>query len=231
MYTVEVIIPTARLAFWVEDGVTNILPEHDPPACFRQYEELKQRHDVVGMTTFPNTILLRGPKTVLVDPGIELGNSPQLGALACRGLSPDDLDMIVLTHAHSDHCRALVDFPNGVTFHDAERRDPGFREVASLLEEHKIDLLYGEEGQLAEGIDWVRTPGHTDGSIALKVQTGDGLVVLCGDTIGPLPEDFAEMRAPSPPPSGDQLLKAWELIRSWHPALVVPGHMQPFSLE
>jgi len=231
MYTVEVIIPTARLAFWVKDGVLTMLPEHDSPACFRQYRNLKTQHPVLGMTTFPNTVLLRGPKTVLVDPGIELGNSPQLAALAERGLSPDDLDLVVLTHTHSDHCRALVDFPNPVTFHDAERRDPGYPEVASLLEQREIRLLYGEEGTLADGIDWVRTPGHSDGSIALKVPTTEGLVVLCGDTIGPLPEDFAAMRAPEPSPTGDLLLEAWRLIRSWQPVLIVPGHMQPFRPE
>jgi hypothetical protein len=82
MYTVEILIPTARLAFAVQDGRVQLMPEHQPPEAYHVYQAFRSRHDVVGMTTFPNTVLLRGPSTILVDPGIHFQNEPVLAASA-----------------------------------------------------------------------------------------------------------------------------------------------------
>jgi N-acyl homoserine lactone hydrolase len=238
MYSVEILIPTARLAFAVQDGRVQLMPEHQPPEAYHAYQTFRRQHDVVGMTTFPNTVLLRGPSTILVDPGIHFQGEPVLAALAARGLSPADLDLVALTHAHLDHAGAVGDVVpparagDGhppVAVHVAETKEPHWAAVEGVLEARDLWLLEGEEGELADGITWARTPGHTDGGVCFRVPTAEGLVVLSGDVIGPLVEDFAALRPPADEPEADALLRSWQLIRSWQPALIVPGHLRPLE--
>jgi glyoxylase-like metal-dependent hydrolase (beta-lactamase superfamily II) len=90
-----------------------------------------------------------------------------------------------------------------------------------------LRLLRGEEGEVAPGVRWARTPGHTAGGVTYAVDTRDGVVVLCGDVVGPGRERFDAME-PEPGPDAADLLAAWQRIRSFEPALVVAGHLPPF---
>ena len=79
------------------------------------------------------------------------------------------------------------------------------------------------------GIDYASTPGHTPGGVSYFVQTAEGVVAICGDTIGPTREDFDAMSvAPGAP--GDELTESWCLIRSRRPTTVIAGHLPPFAL-
>jgi len=238
MYTVDILIPTARLAFAVQDGRVRLMPEHQPPDAYHAYQAFRKQHDVVGMTTFPNTVLLRGPSTILVDPGIHLQNEPVLAALAACGVSPDDLDLVALTHAHLDHAGAVGDvvppaeYTGGrppVAVHEAETQEPHWAAVEGELNRRALRLLEGEEGELAGGITWVRTRGHTEGGVCFRVPTAEGLVVIVGDVIGPLVEDFASLQPPVDEPDPEALLRSWRLIRSWRPVRIIPGHMRPLE--
>jgi len=233
VYTVEVIIPTARFVFSLAGGRVEVLPEHDSPQAFRDYRALKEERRVVGMTTFPNTVLLRGPQTILVDPGLDLQNQPVVAAVAERGLTPADLDMVLLTHAHSDHVGGVADLDpdTPVVVHEAELRDPLWPVVSGMLCGRALETLTGDGGELLPGLRWLHTPGHSAGSVSFLVETAEGLAVLAGDTIGPLPEDFEAMRPPFPGPAGEQLVAAWERLRALEPALIVPGHIPPFTLR
>ncbi len=151
MYSVDVLLPTARFAFWVDGGRVEVVPEHRSPEGYVVYEELAAERQVVGMTTFPNTVLLRGPKTILVDPGIHLQNQPVIKALAAHGLGVDDLDFIALTHAHLDHAGACADVPGPVVVHELELDDPDRPMVAGLLPRERLRLLSGDEGELDAG--------------------------------------------------------------------------------
>jgi glyoxylase-like metal-dependent hydrolase (beta-lactamase superfamily II) len=230
-YTVDVLIPTARFAFSVRGDQAVVLPEHRSPEAFRAYRRLKTEWPVVGMTTWPNTVLLRGPRTILVDPGAELQGEPVLGALAQRGLSIADIDLVALTHTHSDHAAGLADIDPGlpVAFHEAEMASPYWAMLSGVLGSRQQELLRGEEGELAPGVRWRCTPGHTEGSVCFLVATAGGLVVLAGDTVGPLPEDFAALRPPFPGPDGERLVAAWRRLLALEPALIVPGHIPPFA--
>jgi len=227
-YTVDILIPTARFVFSVDDGRVSVLPEFRSPEAFVEYRRLRDERPVVGMTTFPNTVLLRGERTVVVDPGLPLQNEPVVRALAARGLTPEDVDLVVLTHAHLDHAGACADLMAPVAVHERETQAPYWLLVGGLLELLSLKRLSGEEGELAPGLEWARTPGHCDGHISLKVDTVDGPVVLCGDTIGPGRAEF-DVMAPSGPAAGE-LLASWARIRAWRPSRVVAGHLTPFSL-
>jgi glyoxylase-like metal-dependent hydrolase (beta-lactamase superfamily II) len=227
LYTVDVLIPTARFVFSVTDGRTDVLPEFRSPEAFEEYRRLRDEHPVVGMTTFPNTVLLRGARTIVVDPGLPLQNEPVVRALAARGLAPGDVDLVVLTHAHLDHAGACAELVAPVAVHELEARSPSWILVGGLLERLPLERLAGEEGRLAPGLSWARTPGHCDGHISLCVDTAAGPIVLCGDTIGPGRAEFDAMRPSGP--AAAELLGSWRRIRAWKPSQIIAGHLAPFA--
>jgi Zn-dependent hydrolases, including glyoxylases len=231
MYSVDVLLPTARFAFAVDGARVEVVPEHRSPEGYTVYEKLAAERAVVGMTTFPNTVLLRGPKTILVDPGMHLQNQPVVKALAARGLGVDDLDFIALTHAHFDHAGACADVPGPVVVHELELDDPDWPMVTGLLPTARLRLLSGDAGELTPGITWVRTPGHTEGGVCFRVDTAEGLVVLAGDTIGPLRDDYERVAAGAHASEGSDpvLAASWRAIASWRAVLLIAGHVPPFA--
>lgn len=227
-YDVDVLLPTARFVFSVEDGEVAVLPEHRSPEAFADYRALRLERPVVGMTTFPNTLLLRGAETIVVDPGLPLQNEPVVRALESRDLSVADVDRVILTHAHLDHAGGCADLLAPVTLHERERRAAYWVLIGGLLDLLPQELLTGDGGSITPGLDWARTPGHCDGHISLRVDTPDGPVAICGDTIGPSRAAFDAMR-PDDGPGAAELLASWRLIRSWRPARIVAGHLPPFK--
>ena len=227
MYTLDILIPTARFVFSIEDGRADVLPEFRSPEAFEEYRRLRDERPVVGMTTFPNTVLLRGERTIVVDPGLPLQNEPVVRALEARGLGPGDVDLVVLTHAHLDHAGACTELMAPVAVHELETTSPAWILVGGLLELLPLERLAGEEGELAPGVVWERTPGHCDGHISLRVDTAEGPNVLCGDTIGPGRAEFDAMRPSGP--AAAELLASWERIRAWGPAKIIAGHLPPFA--
>ena len=227
MYEVDLLIPTARFVFSVEGGRVDVSSEHRSPEAFVEYRRLRGQRPLVGMTTFPNTVLLTGPRRIVVDPGLPLQNEPLVRALELRGLSAADIDLVVLTHAHPDHAGACADLPRPVAVHERETRAPYWPLVGGLLDQLALELLQGEAGELADGVEWARTPGHSDGHISLCVTTASGPVVLCGDTIGPGRAEFDAMEPKGP--SAAELLASWELIRAWRPTRIIAGHLPPFA--
>jgi glyoxylase-like metal-dependent hydrolase (beta-lactamase superfamily II) len=226
-YELDILIPTARFVFSVEGDAVEVLPEHRSPEAFVEYRALRDRRPVVGMTTFPNTVLLRGPRTILVDPGLPLQNDPALRALEAKGLSAGDVDLVVLTHAHLDHAGGCASVMAPVAVHELEMASGYWPLVGGLLELFPLEQLSGDGGELAPGLEWALTPGHCDGHISLACDTPRGRAVLCGDTIGPGRDEFDAM-APSGP-AADALLDSWRRIRAWDPALIVAGHLPPFA--
>ena len=59
------------------------------------------------------------------------------------------------------------------------------------------------------------------------MDTTEGRVVLCGDTIGPGRAEFDAM-APSGP-GRTTLLASWRRIRAWDAVLIIAGHLPPFA--
>ncbi|HMK92525.1 MAG TPA: MBL fold metallo-hydrolase [Thermoleophilia bacterium] len=227
-YQLDVLIPTARFVFSVEGDGVEVLAEHRSPEAFVEYRELRDRRPVVGMTTFPNTVLLRGPRTIVVDPGLPLQNDPVLRALEARGLSAADVDLVVLTHAHLDHAGGCASLMAPVVVHELETQSPYWVMSGGVLELLPLERLSGDAGELAPGVEWALTPGHCDGHISLAVQTDKGRAVLCGDTIGPGRQAFDAMQQPDGP-EGPALLQSWRRIRDWRPDLIVAGHLPPFA--
>jgi len=200
---------------------------------FRRYKSLQEGGRAAGMVAFPNTLLIRGERDYLVDPGMLMQGAPAIGALQELGVEPHEVKDVILTHLHYDHAEGMAGWPMRRTYvHRLETEAPYAQIVAGPLENANLEVLDGEEGEIEPGLRWIRTPGHSDGLITLLVDTDEGLVAIASDCVGPLPEYFEQMDLPEDfGPEREELLRQWRRIRELDPAVVIPGHNPPVRLR
>ncbi len=233
MASVHILVPAQRYVFALDGGEAEAQPPGSSADGFRRYKQLQADGKTVGMVAFPNTLLIRGERDYLVDPGLVMQGAPVFGALGELGVDPNQIKDVILTHLHFDHAEALVAWPQRRTWvHRLETEAPYAQLVAGVLETARLEVVDGEEGEIEPGLRWIRTPGHSDGLISLLVDTDDGLTVVASDCVGPLPEYFEDMDLPQDfGPERDELLEQWRRIRDLGPAIVIPGHNPPVSLS
>jgi N-acyl homoserine lactone hydrolase len=152
----------------------------------------------VGLAAFCAVILIEGQDAngkltrILVDPA-HVGRRTFLwDALADRGLSAADIDMVVLTHAHWDHVQNIDVFEHAPLYlHPDERlysQRPHRNDWATpawtgaMLERMNIREVTGGD-ELIPGVAVVDLPGHTVGSIGVTVQNEQGLSLITGDAL------------------------------------------------
>ncbi len=140
-----------------------------------------------------------GPEKILVDTGLEQFMVPpemeeQYGlkvlefedALATYGLKPEDIDIIIHTHLHNDHCendykcnRARV-YVQKAEYEFCMNPHPlDHRYFPDLLEGLDLVLVEGDR-EIVEGIQVLLTPGHTVGGQSVAVNTSRGKAVITG---------------------------------------------------
>ncbi|HPE51304.1 MAG TPA: MBL fold metallo-hydrolase [Methanothrix soehngenii] len=154
---------------------------------------------------------------IIVDTG-QVGDEEEiLKALVDLGLEKSDIDIIVNTHSHPDHCA------NNRLFSRAK-------------------TIYPKDGELiAPGVRALATPGHSPDSISVLVDAaihppgGDGTapatrrVVIAGDAL-PTLGNF-QKRVP-PAVHYDRTLAVASMNKIIEMAdMVIPGHDRPFSLR
>ncbi|MFE1176181.1 MBL fold metallo-hydrolase [Streptomyces sp. NPDC058773] len=155
---------------------------------------------------------------VLVDTGIGNGktranpawsnlNSDYLARLEAAGFPPHSIDLVILTHLHTDHVgwNTYADgaawkptFPNAryltartewnywATADMDESRQQMFRDsVHPIREAGLLDLVEipAEGTDIAPGIRLIPTPGHTPGHLAVEVRGSTATALITGDCI------------------------------------------------
>ena len=161
---------------------------------------------------------------------IDPGDEPELiqQAISETGMS---VKYILLTHGHYDHTTAVPAlhrvYPDAAVYiHQADADGAGSR-IFPLSGEMDGLSFYGDGDTLTMGaltIEVLHTPGHSPGSVTLKV--GDAL--FCGDTL------FAGSMGRTDLPGGSEteimasLKRLGELEGNFH---VLPGHMQASTME
>jgi glyoxylase-like metal-dependent hydrolase (beta-lactamase superfamily II) len=219
--------------FAVSDGEADVAAAEDSAEGFRRYKEFQQEGRATGMVAFPNTLLVRGERDYLVDPGLIMQGGPVFGALGALGVDSGAVKDVILTHLHFDHAEGLAAWPQRRAYvHRLETEAPYAQIVSGVLEMVDLEVLDGDEGEIEPGLRWLRTPGHSDGLISLLVDTDEGLTVIASDCVGPLPEYFDRMDLPEDfGPEREELLEQWRRIRELDPAVVIPGHNPPVKLR
>ena len=166
--------------------------------------------------TLSPLLIRSGARTILVDVGFGgrhvkrdskvYGFDPSrnvMTALADEGLTPGDVDTVVLTHLHSDHAAASTrDGADGleVAFENARyvvseeewrvALDPDPRSAAAYRADDfkpiessgRLDLV-GDECDIGEGVSIVRTGGHTAGHMMVMVASNGETAVYPADLI------------------------------------------------
>jgi N-acyl homoserine lactone hydrolase len=109
--------------------------------------------------------------------------------LAERGVAPQQIDCVVLSHLHFDHAANWDLFPGAeIVVHKEELAYAQSPEadgailrypVSTLRAHRRLRVIGGENEMLEEGIGILHVPGHTPGAIALAL----GDTVLCGDAL------------------------------------------------
>lgn len=142
-------------------------------------------------------LITGGSSLVLVDTGLEESLAPPEAdhglevldfddALARHGVKPSDIDLLIQTHLHNDHCENTYKCDKArVVVQRSEyefARDPhpiDHRYFDDLLEDVTFDLIEGDQ-ELLPGLGVVLTPGHTPGGQSVVVETGQGRAVITG---------------------------------------------------
>ncbi|HZQ35387.1 MAG TPA: MBL fold metallo-hydrolase, partial [Dehalococcoidia bacterium] len=146
-----------------------------------------------GGTAYCAVTLIRGQKLTLVDVG-HLGRRALLmERLAARGIRPEQIERVILTHAHWDHCHNLLDFPNAeVVLHQDEREyvltphpqdwaTPAW--TADILARCKQVTTVRDGDELEPEIRVMATPGHSPGSMTVLLRTDQGIAGIVGDAL------------------------------------------------
>jgi N-acyl homoserine lactone hydrolase len=126
------------------------------------------------------------------------------GAVALLGLSPADIDLVILSHSHIDHVGSLPLFTHApIVLTARERAEPAplyFGKSRPLpWPEAPYHLIEGDT-PVCDGLTLIPTPGHTAGHLSAVLDLPQtGRVILAADAINRASEpseDFADADDP-----------------------------------
>jgi hydroxyacylglutathione hydrolase len=121
-----------------------------------------------------NTYLIKGSKTILIDPGhIHLFDFTRSG-LQDLNLTPENIDLVLITHAHPDHMESVTLFKKPTLFTmgliEFEFAKSWLNRFARGAENGLVPDFFLQDGELTtEDLNFqiITTPGHSPGSICL----------------------------------------------------------------
>jgi glyoxylase-like metal-dependent hydrolase (beta-lactamase superfamily II) len=168
-----------------------------------------------------NTFLVQSAgRTALIDTGSGDSMGPTLGqlprALAAVGVAPEAVDTVILTHMHPDHSNGLADaegrrlFPNAeIALHENElphwfddaamaraiesQRIRYFGQARQQIAPYRDRLKQFRDGEVFPGVTAIPIPGHTPGHTAYAIASGNGRLLVWGDTV-----HIPELQVPRP---------------------------------
>jgi glyoxylase-like metal-dependent hydrolase (beta-lactamase superfamily II) len=212
----------------VESEVPLIAPAdffpESTPDVFEQHKGWLQPHHVCPDTgklviCVQSYVVRTGRTTILVDacvgndkpravfPAWNHAQFPYLAALKAAGVTPEDIDVVMCTHLHTDHVgwnTRLVDgrwvptFPNAryvfgrteyETWEAEMRRDASaghgqaFQDSVLPVMDAGRAVLVDSDHELEHGVWLEPAPGHTPGNVVVNLRSGDATAILSGDVI------------------------------------------------
>jgi N-acyl homoserine lactone hydrolase len=143
--------------------------------------------------------IMGADKKILIDTGLEDFVVPpdleeRIGfpvmpfeeALESIGWSPEDVDIIIHTHLHNDHCENDAACTNATVYVQQAELDfcnnphpIDHRYYPDVLEDVNIVTIQGDS-TIIDGISVMFSPGHTPGGQSVVVETSKGKAVITG---------------------------------------------------
>jgi len=201
--------------------------------------------------------LIKGDKWIMIDTGARGQMARIKRVLDRKGIPLKDIGLVIITHAHMDHAgnanRIKEKTGAKIAIHHLEQEwletgsapvPPGRTWIGKLVstiggflppisvDPVKADIIIGDEGLSLQdyGIqgEIIHTPGHTRGSVSLRLETGDAFV---GDLamsarfmrFTPGLSIFAE--------DEEELYRSLEKLLKMGIKTIYPAHGRPFSAD
>ena len=175
------------------------MPRPDPHSIFGLNVSAEEFNDVSAAANIPTdaaqffftpTVVNTGSELILFDTG--LNPDAITSALNDAGYTPDQVDVVVLTHMHGDHIGGLMREGGEATFPNARyvtgsaefdhwaaagnnRFDSNMRPLAEKT------TMIGDGASVAPGITAVAAFGHTPGHMTYMIESGGKSLLLAAD--------------------------------------------------
>lgn len=190
-------------------------------------------------------------RCIVVDVGFDAAEAKARGrehlrcpvaSLGQIGIQPKDVENVIITHLHYDHCGNLQRFPSARFFvqdrevayatgrnmlHDVLRDAYTLSHVQALIGAvyEKRVVFVDRTAEIAPGITVHHVGGHTDGLQIVRVNTRRGWMVLASDAA----HFYANMDISNPYPvlySVGDMMRGFETVRALadSPTHIIPGH-------
>jgi glyoxylase-like metal-dependent hydrolase (beta-lactamase superfamily II) len=201
-YTPPIFPPPTTLLF-------SNAPRADLERTLRQHN-IEPEHWAEWISPYICLLVNTGEHRVLVDTGadgLDQNTGKLLQNLQAEGISPEDIDMVILTHCHPDHIggntldNGELAFPNARfamwkdewdfwTSKEAEEKlDEHVREVLLSVArknlppiQERLELIERER-EILPGIHAIAAPGHTPGHMALVISSGGDQLLCISDVV------------------------------------------------
>jgi glyoxylase-like metal-dependent hydrolase (beta-lactamase superfamily II) len=197
--------------FWLDGGTMfGVVPKV-------MWDKLNPADDLNRIELGLNCLLIQTPDNkILVDTGIGEKLKERfkdiyrverdfglIEVLHRRGIEPEDIDKVINTHLHFDHCggntvkkggKSVPTFPNAQyiiqrqewydAIHPNERTKASYlKENFVPLEENDQLLLVDGEQEVSKGVKVIVTNGHTQGHQSVLIESNGSKAIYFGDLI------------------------------------------------
>lgn len=189
-------------------------------------------HSAIGDNVYIGstvTLIKSDDKNILVDTSHLWNRNKIFEALKAEGLTPKDINILILTHTHLDHTANTYLFENAKIYAKFIGGYPG--QFHNISEKCIVRFEIKDGVKITDDIEYLFTPGHSIDSLSLIINTEQGKIIIAGDAIAS--EEWAdENKLPNPDwvfdinkykESRKKILKIADYI--------IPGHGDMFKVK
>lgn len=176
-----------------------------------------RRQDGVILEAFSSvTLVLCGDRRIIIDTSTPEKRGQIISGLEAKGLSPSDIDTVVLTHLHGDHTCNNDLFSNARLMAHVDEIPP--RDIEPIIEDQEI----------CDGVHLIHTPGHTRGSMSVVIES-DRIYVASGDAL-PTRNNYLKWVPPGLNYYPELALRSMRRIVKIAD-VIIPGHDSSFEVD